>query len=250
MRHRAFLRKQVRANTLKSTLASIVGVVACVRALDSPFGHFADRFLMGETTRVRHCGDLLPIPMVITEAVISLIPDAKDFAVGLTTLANSSLASCNFLYGGMRAIAVPSKPTGAQRHAHGEILSKWWSLIRHASSSDDFINGFGSSPFFARSVEAQGAGPALDADRVDGISKCGQVDTGQWLPSEAQRLFGSETIFPGGLVDVPVTVTFKGGSRFEYAKLVCAQLKSRKVALMQRPSSSASTCVAAKEDTS
>ena len=105
----------MRANTLKSTLANIVGVVVCVRALDSPFGHFVDRFLMGERTRVRHCGDLLPIPMVIAEAVISLVPDAKDFVVGLTTLANFSLAGCNFLYGGMRAIAVPIKPTGAQR---------------------------------------------------------------------------------------------------------------------------------------
>ena len=243
--HRAFLRKQVRANTRKSTRPSIVGVVACVRALDSPFGHFVDQFLMRKTTRVRHWGDRLPIPMVIAEAVISLIPDAKDIAVGPTTLANFSLAGCNFLYGGLRAIAVPSKPTGTQRHAHCEILSKWWSLMHHASSSDDFSNGFVSSPFFARFVEAYGAGPALG---VDGISKCGQVDIAQWLPSEAQWLFGSETnYFPGGLVDVPVTVALKGGLRFEYAKLACAQLNSRNVALMLRPSSSAATFVVAKK---
>ena len=182
---------------------------------------------------------------------MSLIPTAKDLAAGLTTLANFSLAGCNFLYGGMRAIAVPSRPTGAQSDAHAEILSKRWSLLRHASNTDDFISGLVSSPFFARSVTSQGAGPALDADRVDGISKCGQVDTAHWLPSDAQQLFGSEAnLFPAGLVDVPVTVTFKGGSRFEYAKLVRAQLESRKVALMLRPSSSAGTFVVAKKDTS
>ena len=245
------MRRQVRANALKSTLAGIVGVVASVRSLDSPFGHFVDGFLMGETPRVRHCGDLLPIPRVITETVMSLIPDAKDFAVGLTTLANFSLAGCNFLYGGMRAIAVPSNPTGAQRHAHAEILSKWWSLIRHASNSDDFISSIVSSPFFATSVAAQRTGPAIVADRVDGISKCGQVDSALWLPSEAQQLFNSEAnLFPDGLVGVPVTVAFKGGSRLEYAKLVCAQLMSRKVALMQRPSSSAGIFMVAKKDKS
>ena len=208
-RHRALLRRQVRANALNSTLVGIVGVVASVRSLDSPFGHFVDGFLMGETPRVRHCGDLLPIPRVITETVMSLIPDAKDLAAGLTTLANFSLAGCNFLYGGMRAIAVPSRPTGAQSDAHAEILSKRWSLLRHASNTDDFISGLVSSPFFARSVTSQGAGPALDADRVDGISKCGKVDTAHWSPSDAQQFFGSEANFPDGLAAVPVTVAFR-----------------------------------------
>lgn len=222
-RHRAFLRKQVRANTLKSALASVVGVVACVRALDSPFGHFVDRFLMGETTRVRHCGDLLPIPMVIIEAVISLIPDSKDFAVGLTTLANFSLAGRNFLYGGMRAIAVPSKPTGAQRHAPGEILSKWWSLIRHAAATTSSIVSchlLSLPSLWRRKEQVLLSTPTVSmvfliVDRLIPLSGYHQRHN----DCSVRRPF-----FPGGLVDVPVTIAFKGGSRFEYAKLVCSQI--------------------------
>ena len=96
-RHRALLRRRWRANTFRSVLAGVVGVVAAVRTRDSPFGAFLNVFIAGETPSVRHCGDLLPIPMVRVEAVASLIPDAKDFAADLTMLANFSLAACNFL---------------------------------------------------------------------------------------------------------------------------------------------------------
>ena len=211
-RHRALLRRRAHANTLRSVLAGVVVVVAGVRNRDSPFGVFLNVFIAGETPSVRHCRDILPIPRVRVETVASLIPDAKEFAADLTMIANFSLAACSFLYGGMRAIDVPAKPTGAQRHAHGEIIPKWWSLIRHVSGNDDFIRSLVSTPFFVRSGANPIANPVLIADRVDGISKCGQVNTASWLPSEAQQLFDSATaLFPDGLEDVPVTVAFKVG---------------------------------------
>lgn len=126
------------------------------------------------------------------ETVASLIPDPKDFAADLTMLANFSLAALNFMYGGMRAIDVPASPTGAQRHAHGEIISKW-SLMCHASDNDDFIRSRVSTPFSVRSGATSGAIHDFIADRFDGISKGGQVNTALWLPSEAQQLFDSAT---------------------------------------------------------
>ena len=61
-KHRAILRRRGRERRLGVVIAGVVGVIADVRAVDSPFGRFVDGFLMDGLPHVRHCGDLLPIP--------------------------------------------------------------------------------------------------------------------------------------------------------------------------------------------
>lgn len=89
----------------------------------------------------------------------------------------------------------------------------------------------------------------MEASLVVGIAKCGQVDPTLCLPTVATQLFRSqEDLFTHGLIDVSRKVMYKGGSRREYAKLVCTQLASHNVALMLRPTCSADTFVVAKSD--
>ena len=196
----------------------------------------------------RHCGDLLPIPAVCESLVVECLPYIGQHAKGLTKLVSFSLAGVNFLYGGFRAVSIPRRATHAQRSAQRRLVVKWWEIIKHASETGDYLDGL-ASPTFFRCMAGEAASLHLIASRVDSVAECGRVDPTPCLPTEMQDLLSSPCkLFPRGLHNVPNVVTNKASARGEYAKLVQNQLASRKVALMRRPTCSASTFVVSKSD--
>ena len=247
-KHRSRARKRKQGHSLGCILSGLGSIVQSARITGTPFGQFLDGFFLGTTPTIHHCGDLLPIPSIDAKQVSTHVPGVADFAQAVATVVNFSLTGTNFLYGGMRPIAVPRKPTAAQRHAQVRLVLKWWTMARHASSASDYMDGFLSASYFRRASEKRHK-PTLVADKVDGIDECGQVDPMPCLPRDAQMLFSSPSdLFPNGTADIPKIVAFKGTARDEYAKLVCAQLGSRKVALMLKPTCAAEIFVVAKKE--
>ena len=233
-------------NALNLVVARLGEVVQAASVLDSSFGRFASTFMVGDTPSIQHNGDLPPIPRFSHAMVGDMIPGAKDFAEGLATLANFSLAGCNFLYRGMRAVRVLVRPSQVQRHAQNNILGKWWASLRHASETDDVLKAFDAPPFFTQDAGVM-CNPTLRASQVDGLKECGLVDPTSCLdPLVVQKFESPDEMFPRGLASVPSVVKYACRARDEYAKLVGVQLASRKVALMRRPTCSAGTFAVAK----
>ena len=247
--HRARLRRKAQHRRLKGVIASLLHLVGNVRSYGGPFGRFVDLFVTGSTPIGRHCGDLLPIPPVSELVIATCLPKIGSLARDVAELANFSLAGTNFLYGGLRAVSIPQRPTHAQRSAQERLVGKWWVLLNHASATGDYAAGF-ASPLLFQISAGQGAKPELTASKVDGLAECGLVDPTPCLPKTTQRLFSERgRLFPHGTHNIPRFVKYTSGARGEYARLVRRQLETHKVALMHRPTCSAGTFAVAKRDT-
>jgi hypothetical protein len=166
-----------------------------------------------------------------------------------TKLANFSLAAINFLYGGMRSVAVPRYANSTQRVAQQRILVKWFGMVVYASSSNDFLNGWVKPLAFSHGGSTTISVP-LVAAQVDGLARCGMVDPMEHVPPEAHAILNDAAIcFPHGVQEAPQRVNASCAARHEYSALVRAQLLSGKVALMRMPTCSVRTFVVAKSGT-
>ena len=120
---------------------------------------------------------------------------------------------------------------------------------RQACRSEDFLSGV-AEPLKFGSAGSLLPRARLVASKVDGLVCSGLVDTGRCLPKAERALFREPSaFFHDGIEDVPSVVAYSGGPRAEYAALVVAQLRSRKVALTYKPRCSAATFVVAKRGT-
>ena len=142
---RATLRRGARMRKLSQVISSLVGLVADVRCRGGTFGSFVDAFEKGRTALAgRSCGDLVPIPNIVKDDILASFSCASPFITEMTQIVNFSLAGINFVYGGFRAIRTPRYASAVQRSAQLRFAAKWWGLVRQASRSDDFLDGFSS----------------------------------------------------------------------------------------------------------
>ena len=244
---RSQLRRGARLRRLSQVISSLLGVVHAVRAKSDGFGLFVDRFMGGRAKlALRHS---VPIPPLDENMVRECFSCVGSHVGDLAVLTNFSLAGINYLYGGSRAPNIPRKASAVQRGAQLRFVSKWWGLIRNASRSTDFLEGVAAPLTFAGIASAT-SGANLIASQVDGLGKCGLVDPASCLPTDVQQLFREPSrLFPDGLDGIPQVARYSCGARTEYASLVVAQLRSRKVALTRRPMCSASIFVVPKRGT-
>ena len=249
-RRRAKLRQGARCRRLADIIKCFLSFVRVVRGRSDGYGAFVNRFLGGEPElSKRHCGDLVPIPPLDATLVGNNRLCDSAFVDSITELANFSMAGINYLYGGSRSIAIPRRATAVQRMAQLRFARKWWDLLRNASRSNDFMEGFGSPLSFDGCV-TDAADAKLIAANVDGLSKSGRVDPSSCLPPEMQEMFSNpSTLFPNGVKDIPQVIRYTGGERVEYAALVVAQLRSQKTGLSRRPTCSANVFVVSKNGT-
>ena len=121
--------------------------------------------------------------------------------------------------------------------------------LRHASRTSDFIDGF-TTPLRSDDGLSATSDAALVAERVDGLARSGLVDPSYCLPQEISQLFDNPSrLFAGGLDGITQTVSYTRGNRSEYASLVVAQLRSKRVVLTTRPLCSANISVVPKRGT-
>ena len=124
---RAALRRGVRHRRLAAVLSGFVGLVETVQCSGDGFGKFVNAFL-GDSLEVDAVSltDLVPIPPVSETDIVVSFPDLEGHALSVTSLVNFSLAGINYLYGGLRAVSVPSRTTFAQRSAQRRFAAQWW----------------------------------------------------------------------------------------------------------------------------
>ena len=84
--------------------------------------------------------------------------------------------------------------------------------------------------------------PVLSSDAVDLLENSGRLDPQASLDKDTRSLVESSAgLFGSRAAALPTRVAFKAGPRSEYIRLVERQLRSGKVALMQKPKAVASS---------
>ena len=76
---------------------------------------------------------------------------------------------------------------------------------------------------------AGGRTTPLQADLVDSLEKCGQVDPSPYISEEHREAMTDPDVLVPVLPDSPSAAKFTSGARSEYIKFIRAQCKSNKV---------------------
>ena len=130
-KRRAQLRRGAKSQRLIEVVAGLVGFVKAVVSDGGAFRVFVDDFGSGRARlRGRHGGDLVPIPPITGSIIVESFS-----SIDVVQLVNLNLAGINYLYGGHRAVAIPSRASAIQRSAQLRFVYEWWNLVRQASRS-------------------------------------------------------------------------------------------------------------------
>ena len=174
--------------------------------------------------------DLFPLPLVSPSTFTLPVHSFEAAETTLLKLINASTVGLNHLRGDGDSATVNATPNSAQRAALGSIGHRWWQLGTLLSES---LNGVRYDPLAFDGLVSRKLGSVssdLCASRVDVLDKCAQVDAKSFLPSEIRAVAES----PDRLFDVTAdnfthSVTYSGGSRAEYTRLLRRQCRAGKI---------------------
>ncbi len=206
---------------------------------------FTDGALPFDLSRSR---DVLPLPAIASSGINwpSTLPAYRRQC--FTEVLNMCGAGLNFLYSGGRLCALPRSLTKLHKRVYQRLQDK---LLRSVVSIDQQRDLPCVDGAFAVLVgrDATSKFPDLNADAVDLLDACGQVDPIESLdPDVAQIVMSPRRMFPQGVRHLPRKCSFDCGARSEYIKLLVRQLRAGKTGLCSNPVACAPTFVVPKKD--
>ena len=191
--------------------------------------------------------DIFPLPLVNIDIAHRLAFSCGDEACPvlldlLVRVANLAIHALNALSGFRAPLAqlgVGAPQRAGQRRALDQA-SKWVASIRACDPPAPSV-AFGRLVHDDELSGIKTVAPALDALRCDLLESSGEVDPLPFAAPEHRAVVETaETLFPVDNLDWVRAGRIALGDRPEYAKLVVRQLRSHKVGLLPRVTSSAS----------
>ena len=252
-RRRARLRKDARAQKTTSALQLLGRLVTSGVDILSPRGTDVGKppAYSGLSARAHREFFPLPIDNGRSKNLLGTTLPSPGMIL-LNGLVHASVRALNFMHTGRRLAPISKSPNRAQGSVLDSLTLRCLRLARHLGTGEDKL-GYDRTAF-SRLVSRGAGGKAvpLQAEKVDSLLKCCEVDPTPFLaPHVRNVLQHPELLFGDSEPDQLAThSTFTAGSKAEYILLVRRQCRSRKVVLGRHRKHSASSFAVAKAETS
>ena len=167
----------------------------------------------------------------------------------LDGLVSRSALAINLLNSSRRRRLVDRAPTRAQELALERLARHWWLLARHMGKERVDCPHDATALQRLISKGAGGSAVPLVASRVDTLDTCGLVDPAPHVSAGVRVCISDPSrLLRDDRGELQTAITFGGGPRFEYIKLIRAQCRARKVVLSRTCEHAAAVFAVAKPD--